>query len=244
MHTMISDAIQAKLEQENLSLHEFKELIIRLLNYGVLCRNENLTEQQLYDRYLRVAPLVNDYLYMMDVRVYHEPRFEYLRLYPPASQIPGMEDAERHAFGGSLRSRMRQEEVTLILVLNVQYDKVLYEGQVDENGYVTESLEALSIAMKNLLGRNLPDKVTDRRRLFQRMRQLRLIEYRQDEDIESGEAWIKIHPMIVSFVNEDAMQALSADKSDLSNPEAGATLGDSVSRSTDTELDLENVPIV
>ena len=57
---MISDAMQETLERENVTLTEFKELIIRLLNYGVLCRNESQTEQQLYDRYLRVAALVEE----------------------------------------------------------------------------------------------------------------------------------------------------------------------------------------
>jgi len=66
----------------------------------------------------------------------------------------------------------------------------------------------LVIALRNLLGRTLPEKLTDRRRLFQRLRQLRLIQYSQDEELESGDSWIKIHPMIVSFVDDEALLAL------------------------------------
>lgn len=205
---MLSECLQEKLEHENISLEEFRELIIRLLNYGVLCRVESQTEQQLYDRYLRIEEVVKDFLDLLGVRVYHDMRFEYLRLYPPGSQVPGMEDAEDLAFGGSLRSRLTQNEVALILVLRVQYEKALREGQVDENGFVAESIEALGIAMRNLLGRGLPDKLTERKRLFQRLRQLRLIVYHQDEDIENGEAWVKIHPMIVNFVSDEALQAI------------------------------------
>ena len=216
---MISDSIQETLERENVSLTEFKELVIRLLNYGVLCRSESQTEQYLYDRYLRVKELLGDYFAIMDVHIFHEPKFEYLRVYPPASQVPGMEDTELTPFGGSLRSRLRQEEMALILVLHIQYDKALHEGQVDEHGFVTESMESLSIAMKNILGRSLPDKLTDRRRLFQRIRQLRLIDFRQEADIESGEGWLKIHPMIVSFINEEALQSLDTDISEQSDKE-------------------------
>ncbi len=205
---MLTDYLHEVLQRHNVSVDEFRELLIRLLNYGVLCRGESQTEQHLYDRYLRVAPVIEDYLGLMDVRVLHDRRFEYVRLYPPGSQVPGMEEAEETAFSGSLRSRLTQQEVALVLVLRMQYDKALREGQVDENGYVTESLESLAIATKNLLGRSLPEKLTERKRLFQRVRQLRLIEYRVDEDIESGEAWLKIHPMIVSFVNDDCLQAL------------------------------------
>lgn len=215
----LTDAITQQLERENLSLADFKELLIRLLNYGVLCRGESQTEQLLYDRFLRIEGLVNEYLQLMDVRVFHDDRFEYVRLYPPGSDVPGMEEAQEGAYTGSLRTRLNQQETALVLVLRAQYDKALHEGQVDEYGFVTESLEALSIAMKNLLGRTLPDKVTERKRLFQRLRQLRLIQYRQDEDIDSGEAWIKIHPMIVSFVSDQVLEALQSESGESQDDE-------------------------
>jgi len=206
---MLTDALSQRLDKENLGLDEFRELVIRLLNYGVLCRGESQTEQQLYDRYLRVADLVQDYLQIMDITVFHDRRFEYLRLYPPGSQTPGMDDADNTAFAGSLRKRLSQSEVAMVLVLRLQYDKALREGQVDDKGYVTESIEALGIAMKNILARSLPEKLTERKQLFTHLRQLRLIEFRSEEDLVSGEAWLKIHPMIVSFVNDEAVRALA-----------------------------------
>ncbi len=208
---MLTDLLAQQLEAENVTVTDFKELVIRLMNYGVLCRDESQTEQQLYDRYLRIADWVDDYLALSGVRVHHDSRFGYLRLYPPASRVPGMEDEEESAFGGSLRARLGQQEVALVLVLRIQYDKALREGNVDEYGYVAESIESLSIALKNTLGRTLPETKTERRYLFQRLRQLRLIQYRQDQELDSGEAWLKIHPMIVSFVNDEALMALEND---------------------------------
>ncbi len=219
---MLTDFLSQALESENISVAEFKELTIRLLNYGVLCRGESQTEQQLYDRYLRIAHWVDDYLALAGVRIHHDSRFGYLRLYPPASRVPGMEDEEENAFGGSLRARLGQQEVALVLVLRIQYDKALREGNVDEQGYVAESIESLSIALKNILGRTLPETKTERRHLFLRLRQLRLIQYRQDEELESGEAWLKIHPMIVSFVHDEALMALESD-GDETLPAPGVT---------------------
>ena len=207
---MLTDRLAAELEKHNLGLDEFRELIIRLLNYGVLCRDENQTEQQLYDRYLRIPELVQDYLRVMDIRVFHDRRFEYLRLYPPGSQVPGMEEADASAFAGSLRRRLNQQDVAMVLVLRLQYDKALREGQVDDKGYVTESIEALGIAMKNVLARSLPETLTERKQLFTRLRRLRLIEFRSEEDLVSGEAWLKIHPMIVNFVSDEAINALAS----------------------------------
>ena len=204
----ISDRVLEILEGEGLSLDEFSELCLRLLNNGVLCRAENQVEQQLYDRFLRIEALVKDYLQLMGMQLLHDRRFAYIRLYPPGANLPGMEDSETSSFGGGLRARLRQDEVALLLVLRLQYDKALREGQLDDAGFVTESLESIGIAMRNLLNRSLPDKLTERRQVFHRLRQLRLIEFRQEDSIDSAESWIRIHPMIVTFVNDDALDTI------------------------------------
>jgi len=206
-----------RLEASAIGLDEFRELLVRLLNYGVLSREESQTERELFDRFLRVEEIAREVLDLYGIGVHLDRRFEYLRLLPPGSQLPGMEGAPEQAFAGSLRARLSQQEVALLLVLRVQYDKALREGKLDERGFVAESFESLGIAMKNLLGRPLPDKITERKRLFRHLKQLRLIEFNQDEDIDSSESWLRIHPMIVDFVGGDAIAALQAGL-----PETGA----------------------
>ena len=200
--------LEQRLESSAVSLDELRELLIRLLNYGVLVRDESQTVRELYDRFVRIEDLVSEALSLYGIEMYHDRRFEYVRLYPPGSRTPGMDHAEEHAFGGSLRARLSQHEVALILVLRAQYDKAVREGKIDERGYAAEPLEAISLAMKNWLSRSLPEKATDRRAVFKRLRQLKLIEYREEDDLEQAEAWIRIHPMIVDFVSVDAIEAL------------------------------------
>ncbi|MCB1772017.1 MAG: DUF4194 domain-containing protein [Gammaproteobacteria bacterium] len=202
------DDLEQRLEKAGVTLDEYRELCLRLLNYGVLCRDESQVEQQLYDRFIRVSEPVEDYLGIVGIRLYHDRRFAYVRLYPPGSRVPGMEDAPGEAFAGGLRARLRQDEVALLLVLRQLYDKALREGQLDDAGFVTESLESIGIAMRNQLGRGLPEKLTERRRVFERLRRLRLVRYRQDQPLEGGEAGLKIHPMIVTFVTDEALDAL------------------------------------
>lgn len=235
---MITEIIEQQLEKENISLNDFRELIIRLLNYSVLCRQENQVEQQLYDRYLRTQELVKEYLALMGVHLLHDTRFEYIRLYPPSSQVPGMEEADVSAFSGSLRSRLSQQEVALILVLRLQYDKALREAQVDDEGYVTESFESISIAMKNIVGRSLPEKPAERRHLFSRCRKLRLIDYRHEDDVLKSESWLKIHPMIVGFVNDEAIESLENSVADINAAdEKNVTPSESVSIPSSLSID-------
>jgi hypothetical protein len=207
---MLTDYLTEKLDKAGVTLPEYQELCLRLLNFGVLCRDESQIEQQLYDRYLRIAEWVNEYLFIVGVQVFHDKRFAYVRLYPPGARVPGMDDAEESSFSSGLRARLKQNEVALLLVLRQQYDNGLREGKIDDAGFVTESIESIGIAMRNLLGRSLPEKMTDRKQVFERLRKLRLIKYRQEDDLGISEAGVKIHPMIVAFVTDEALAALDA----------------------------------
>lgn len=212
--------IDKELEQEGLSQRDFSELLVRLLDYGVICRDESQIEQQLYDRYLRLEELVGDYVSLLGIRIQHDRRFQFVRLYPPGAQVPGLVDDESAAhLAQAFRSRLTQNEVALILVLRAQYDKALREGLVDEQGCVMVSLEALSIAMKNLLKRTLPDNLTERKNLFRRLKQLRLVQISNDEDLNNGDMWLRVRPMIMSYVSDQVLAELLEEQN---NPAAAS----------------------
>jgi hypothetical protein len=205
----LQDHLERRLEPAAVSYEQLRELLIRLLNYGVLVRDESQTTRELYDRFRRIENIVEESLALYGIELHHERKFEYVRLYPPGSRRPGMDHAEDEAFGGSLRARLSQHEIALILVLRAQYDKATREGKLDDRGFATEPLEAIGLAMKNWLGRSLPEKATERRAVFRRLRQLKLIEYREEDDLDQAETWIRVHPMIVDFVSNEAIDAVS-----------------------------------
>lgn len=213
---LFSQALAPALAVEGLDMQEFTELVIRLMDYGVICRDESQVEADLYDRYLRIEPLIEDYLSLLGVRIQHERRFCFVRLYPPGARVPGLQDegSDPHnsgPFNNGLRATLNQQEVAMILVLRAEYDKALREGNVDEQGAVLVSLESLGIALRNLLRRSLPENKTERTLLFRRLRQLRLIHYRQDEDVESDDTWIRIRPTLMSFVSDEVLASLGGE---------------------------------
>lgn len=232
----LNQYLESRLEHSGIAFEALQELLIRLMNYGVLTREESATERELYDRFVRLEEVVMEALALYGIRLYHDRRFEYVRLYPPGSRTPTSDSAEEQAFGGGLRARLSQHEVALILVLRAQYDKALREGKIDERGYAVEPFEAVSLAMKNWLSRSLPEKATERKRVFQRLRRLRLIDYREDDDVERSEAWLRIHPMIVDFVSREAIEALQV-------PPAAAAGGKETGAATvESQSEIEDVP--
>ncbi|MCD8522848.1 MAG: DUF4194 domain-containing protein [Saccharospirillaceae bacterium] len=204
--------IDKELEKEGLSQRDFSELLVRLLDYGVICRDESQIEQQLYDRYLRLEELIGDYLSLLGIRIQHDRRFQFVRLYPPGAQVPGMVDDTQNSGAQAFRSRLNQNEVALILVLRAQYDKALREGLVDDQGCVMVSLEALSIAMKNLLKRTLPENLTERKALFRRLKQLRLVQIANEDSLTDGDMWLRVRPMIMSYVSDQVLSELMEDE--------------------------------
>ncbi|MDH5730970.1 MAG: DUF4194 domain-containing protein [Gammaproteobacteria bacterium] len=82
---MLSDYLEKQLQRDDISLEEFRELCLRLLNWGVLSRNESQVEQTLYDRFLRIESHVRDYFHMVGIQIFHDRKFSYLRLYPPGA---------------------------------------------------------------------------------------------------------------------------------------------------------------
>ena len=203
------DALEDQLQQYGISADDFSDLMIRLLDRGVLCRDESKREAELYDRFLQVQPLVEDYLWVLRIRVLHESRFNMVRIFPPGAEVPGLADSD-DSFNSGLRERLNQQEVSLVLVLRAEYDKALRDGQVDELGQVMLSLEALSLSHRNLLGRPLPENASERQTLLRRMRQLRLIRSPGgDGTLEDGEGWLIIRPGIISLVTDTALNQLA-----------------------------------
>ncbi len=210
--------LDKQLERAGITRSEYSELLIRLLDYGVLCRDESQTEQVLYDRFLRVEALVTDYLELIGVRFQHDNRFNFVRLFPPGAEVPGMPEAHHQPFNNGFRVRLSQAEVALVLILRSLYDRALREGQLDEQGCVLVSIENVTIALRNLLKRSLPEKLTERRQMFTHLRQLRLIQLNQEITEDAADLWIRIRPMIISYVSDDVLSVL------LSNPDTDEPL--------------------
>lgn len=206
---MIDQALENELARLRIKSEEFSELLVRLMDYGVLCRDESQVEAALYDRFLRCEQLVRSWLAPLGVRLLHEPRFQYLRLYPPGAEVPALPDQEQEHWGG-FRARLTQMEVAAALVLRVEYHKAMREGQVDDQGCVPLSLEALELGLRNLLKMSLPDKQGERLALLKRLRRLRLIRFADDAGAGSADVFLQLRPTLVQFVSESALEEVLA----------------------------------
>lgn len=205
---MIADVIHEALKLKNLTGNDFSELVIRLLDHGVITRDVSQVETKLYDRFVHCEEIIEEYLEPLKVRIQHDRKFCFVRVFPPGSTVSGMIDIDDEAFNSGFRVKPSQQDIAAILVLRVEYEKSIREGKIDEKGCVLIAMESMAISHKNLLKRPLPENQGDRLATFKRLRQLRLINFNLDEDISSNDSWISIQPSITSFVSDDVLTAL------------------------------------
>lgn len=208
--TPLSRAIDEALEPTRLRPERFREIVLRLLETSVICHADSQAEAVLYNDASRIEALLVDYLSVIGCRLYHDRDFRYMRLYSPGATIPGLIDAEE-AESGALRLRLNQHEVAGALILRFLYDKALQEGRMDDQGRTTISLEEFHTAMQTSLRRTLPAGSNERRALWRRLKQLKLIDYRTEDNLEDAESFLVIRPMITSFVHPDLIEAAGGD---------------------------------
>lgn len=208
--TDLTRELHQAIEATSVSPDRFREIVLRLLDTSAICFSDSQSEAMLYNDAIRVQPLLVDYFSIMGARLFHDPHFRYFRLYPPGADIPGVA-TEVDADPSGLRLRLNQHEVAAALILRFLYDKSLTEGRMDDDGCASATLEELHTAMKTVLNRTLPSGAVDRRAVLRRMRVLKLIDYRTEDDLDSPETFIVIRPMITSFVHADLIQASGED---------------------------------
>ncbi|MFC3852634.1 DUF4194 domain-containing protein [Salinispirillum marinum] len=201
------EALEQQLDALGITLDEFSELTIRLLDYGIISRDDSQIEQQYYDRLVRCEALLVDYFAVLRIRILHDKQFHFVRLYPPGAEVPG-QPSQDALQGAPLRQRPSQHEVALILVLRTLYDQGLREARMDEQGVVATTVENVGITLRNLMGRSLPENITERRQLWRRLRQWRLIRMAEDAVLDPIDAVLHIRPTIVSLVSDAVLQQL------------------------------------
>lgn len=210
----ITDLLEQNLDRLGLTSSAFSELVVRLLDYGVISRNESQIEAALYDRYLQCMDIVEDYLAPMHLVLVHDSQFRFIRVFPPASVVPGVSDddnSQDSPFQTGFRTKPSPNAIAVILILRVEYEKAVREGKVDDLGQVLLPLEELVITMKNLLKQSLPESQGERQAIFRQLRQLRLIKYSNETDLalENGlDSWLRIEPSITSFVSQAMLDQL------------------------------------
>jgi hypothetical protein len=203
--------INEQLALANIKPDRFREIINRLMAYGIIVREEDRIEQLLYDDARRVEGLLEDYFDIAGFRLHHDSNNQFYRLYVAGAAVDGLpEDILEPT--PSLRARVSPDFVAVALALRFLYQNKLNTGDIQPQGEALVSFEEIAATMQTQLKRSLPNSIGDKMALLAELKRHRLLSYTAEFSISDEDALLAIRPTILGIVTNDALSAaLEAD---------------------------------
>lgn len=207
----ITTALREELATAGVPMARFRELIARLMAYGVVVRDEDRTEQGLYDDIRRVERSLTDYFEVAGLYLHHDRDNQFFRLYAPGAVVDGVAADDKEPVP-ALKARLSANFVAAALALRFLYQEKLNQGYIDDKGEALVTFEDLAATLQTQLKRALPDGVGERTALLAELKRHRLLRYSATFNITDPDAYLAIRPVILGVVSNEALTAaLEAD---------------------------------
>lgn len=207
----ISTVVREQLSVANMKNERFREIITRLLAYGVIVRDEDRIEQLLYDDARRVETMLEEYFDVAGLLLHHDATNQFYRLYAPGAVVDGLPEDIYEPLP-SLRARVSTDFVAAALALRFIYQNKLNNGDIQPQGEALIGFEELAITLQTQLKRPLPATLIEKKSLLAELRRHRLLSFSSSFSIEDEDALLAIRPTILGVVSNDALTAaLDAD---------------------------------
>lgn len=207
----ISSFVNEQLDIANLKQERLREILTRLMAYGVIVRDEDRVEQLLYDDARRIESLLEDYFDIAGFRLHHDSTNQFYRLYAAGAIVDGLSE-DAFEVTPSLRARVSPDFVAMALALRFLYQNKLNTGDIQPQGEALISFEEIAATMQTQLKRPLPNSMGDKMSLLAELKRHRLLRYSAEFAIADEDALLAIRPTILGIVSNDALSAaLDAD---------------------------------
>lgn len=207
----ITTALREQLAIANISFERFREVLTRLLAQGVIVRDEDRTEQQLYDDARRVQTLLSDYFDVAGLYLHHDVNSQFFRLYAPGAVVDGLPE-DTHEPVPALKARVSADFVAVALALRFLYQEKLNQGYIGASGEALVSFEDVAATLQTQLRRQLPAGHGEKLALLKELRRHRLLRLSPTFEIADTDAYLAIRSTILGVISNEALAtALEAD---------------------------------
>jgi hypothetical protein len=200
----ISHEISRAIAPADVELREFGDLVIALMDRGVICREDSPAEKELYDRYMRCKPMLHDYLDVMGIGVLHNEDFASVRVYAPDANYPGGLPPEEPS--SQMRFSVNADLSAALIICFLLHKQHAAEGRQQEDYSVVVNRDEFYTAHATLLAYDPRPNKTARDEVVRALGRLKAVTYHSDF-FDNDEYPIIIRPLIYDIVLEEAVQA-------------------------------------
>jgi hypothetical protein len=196
------------MRDKGLYVEEFEEVVSYLLSVGVINREENQKEKELYDKFLRMEDVAKDYLALVGIKTVHDENLQSIRLYAPSSETPEDFDSNIGENKNSNMSMSLNKEATAYLItLALYYEQKLKEEKItDSNMEVEISSEEFGISLASFLGYTQSSSKTIQKEAFDTLKRLRAVKFSK-ELFENEDNPLIIRPHILNLLPKDLLHS-------------------------------------
>jgi hypothetical protein len=202
----LNSYINEQLALANIAHDRFREIINRLMAYGIVVRDEDRVEQLLYDDARRIENLLAEYFDIAGFRLHHDSDNEFFRLYVAGAVVDGLPEDTLDPTP-SLRARVSPDFVAMVLALRFLYQNKLNTGDIQPSGEALVSFEEVAATLQTQLKRQLPNSMGDKLALLAEVKRHRLLSYSAEFSITDEDALLVIRPTILGIVSNEALSA-------------------------------------
>ncbi|WP_310611831.1 DUF4194 domain-containing protein [Limnohabitans sp.] len=207
----LTTELREKLANTTVTMERFREIATRLLSYGVLVRDEDRTEQVLYDETRQVESLLSEYFEVVGMYLHHDINAQFFRLYAPGAVVDGLPE-DTFAPVPSLKVRVSTDFVAAAIALRFLYQEKLNQGLIDTQAEALVSFDDLALTLQTQLKRQLPERDGERMSLLAELKRHRLLRYSSTFSVSDEDAYLAIRPTILGVVSNEALAvAMDAD---------------------------------
>jgi len=219
----INNYIKNELVEEcQISIERFGNIIIYLLHHGVICRptpgshseSDYKKELDLYDDFLLVEDIIRDYLSIIGIDIKVNKDFETIRIYPPDTDYPGNPNIIDNENASSLMKMKVSNDLSIsLIVLYLLYEQHTSEQNddftiaVSQVQFMNSFRSKLNSDLAEILSKNIKRK----EELFRELKKLRVINYHKEFFNSDEEYPIVIRPTIYDLVPESIIKDILQD---------------------------------
>eukprot|EP01030_Chromulinospumella_sphaerica_P002435 gene2435-2386_t len=145
----LTTELREKLAKTTVTMERFREIATRLLSYGVLVRDEDRTEQALYDETRQVESLLSEYFEVVGMYLHHDVNAQFFRLYAPGAVVDGIRE-DTFSPVPSLKARVSTDFVAAAIALRFLYQEKLNQGLIDTQAEALISLRPGNFEMGDM----------------------------------------------------------------------------------------------
>lgn len=191
------NSVVDKVKNQGLDISDFQAVVSYLLEYGIICREDNKKEEQHYDYFVRLEDVVQDYLNLIGIQVVHDEDLFSIRLYAPSSDTP--ESFEEEDIKTNMSMAFTSEESAYLIALAIVYDQKLIEGDVTDEVNAEIDLEEFNTALATHIGFTPSEKQSVREEALKTLKRLRVVTFAKGVFVEEDRPLI-IRPHIKQII--------------------------------------------